>query len=271
VTRPRRDEGATAAGYEERPPPPRLAFYVACFWRSTTGTVAIETNVVPDACADVISRDGAPALVVGPMTSPSRIVLSPHGTVVGARFRPHVATALLGVPAGTLTDRAVDLASLGIRDLALDETLASSDAAAALRALERVLLAHLDQPPAIDRLVERAVRWLADRPSAPVGELERATGLGGRQLRRRFDAAVGLGPKTLQRVLRFQRFLVSAPGRSLASAAAIAGYLDQPHMSREIRELSGATPAQLLAASPLTPATTDFFKTLEEPRATLRA
>ena len=35
-------------------------------------------------------------------------------------------------------------------------------------------------------------------------------GLGARQLRRRFADAVGYGPKTLQRILRFQRFLALA-------------------------------------------------------------
>jgi transcriptional regulator GlxA family with amidase domain len=70
-----------------------------------------------------------------------------------------------------------------------------------------------------------------------------------RQLRRRFLDAVGYGPKTLARVLRFQHFLQlgSGPG-DLARLAFAAGYADQAHLTRECRRLAGRTPAELLAA-----------------------
>jgi transcriptional regulator GlxA family with amidase domain len=72
-----------------------------------------------------------------------------------------------------------------------------------------------------------------------------------RQLRRRFADAVGYAPKTLQRVLRFQRFLVlaRAAGASadLARLAFAAGYADQAHLTRECRRLAGLPPAALLA------------------------
>jgi len=70
-----------------------------------------------------------------------------------------------------------------------------------------------------------------------------------RQLRRRFHDAVGYGPKTLQRVLRFQRFVraLDACGGAcdLAASAAEAGYADQAHLTRECVALSGMTPAAL--------------------------
>ena len=70
------------------------------------------------------------------------------------------------------------------------------------------------------------------------------------ELRRRFRDSVGYGPKTLQRVLRFQRALAGLrpqhePADSLAGLAASAGYSDQAHMTREIRALSGLTPVEL--------------------------
>jgi transcriptional regulator GlxA family with amidase domain len=74
--------------------------------------------------------------------------------------------------------------------------------------------------------------------------------LGERQLRRRFGASVGLGPKALAGVLRFQRFLVLAgradPG-GLARLAADAGYSDQSHLVRESRRLAGVAPSALLS------------------------
>jgi len=75
-------------------------------------------------------------------------------------------------------------------------------------------------------------------------------GLSGRQLRRRCEAAVGYGPKTLQRVLRFRRFVaqIDAPAGppGLAQAAADSGYADQPHLTRETLRLAGLPPAALI-------------------------
>ncbi len=76
-------------------------------------------------------------------------------------------------------------------------------------------------------------------------------GIGDRQLRRRFADAVGYGPKTLQRILRFQRFLALAEREAapdLARLALDAGYADQAHLTRETRRLAGIPPAALLAS-----------------------
>nr|WP_281381784.1 helix-turn-helix domain-containing protein [Conexibacter arvalis] len=80
-------------------------------------------------------------------------------------------------------------------------------------------------------------------------------GVSERQLLRRFRTAVGYGPRTLARVLRFQRFLAgiwepsgaTAEGVELGRLAADAGYADQSHLVRDCRRLAGATPSQLLA------------------------
>ena len=83
--------------------------------------------------------------------------------------------------------------------------------------------------------------------------------LSGSQLRRRCLHAVGVSPKVLQRVLRFQGFLAlaqagaAASGRrgadGMAGLAADAGYADQAHLSRECLRLTGLTPRQFLGGS----------------------
>jgi len=86
-------------------------------------------------------------------------------------------------------------------------------------------------------------------PGARVDELGAALGVSDRQLRRRFADAVGYAPKTLARVLRFQRFLaLAATGDDLARLALGAGYSDQAHLTRETRRLAGRTPRELLLA-----------------------
>ena len=94
-----------------------------------------------------------------------------------------------------------------------------------------------------------ACRLLA-APAARAEDVAVQIGLSPRQFRRRCEAAVGYGPKMLQRVLRFRRFvsLADKAGASadLAQAAVDAGYADQPHLTRETVRLAGLPPAALI-------------------------
>jgi AraC-like DNA-binding protein len=86
----------------------------------------------------------------------------------------------------------------------------------------------------------------------PVAGLADRIGFSERHLRRRCVAALGYGPKTLDRILRFQCFrrLAARDGRlSLAELAAAAGYADQSHLTRECLRLAGETPAAHLAGA----------------------
>ena len=87
------------------------------------------------------------------------------------------------------------------------------------------------------RLIERG---------APLAHVAAGVDLSERQLRRRFTVAVGYGPKTFARIVRFQRALAQIRrGDEFAATAAEAGYADQAHMTREVVELAGRTPAAL--------------------------
>ena len=71
-----------------------------------------------------------------------------------------------------------------------------------------------------------------------------------RHLERRFLATVGIGPKRLARITRFQRAVrvleKADPRRRGALTAAACGYSDQAHFIRDFRELAGCSPAQHL-------------------------
>lgn len=83
-----------------------------------------------------------------------------------------------------------------------------------------------------------------------VAGLAERVGLSERQLHRRCLAAFGYGAKTLDRVLRLQRFLAlgrAGQATGLADLAARAGYADQAHLGHDCRALAGATPTELLS------------------------
>jgi AraC-like DNA-binding protein len=80
----------------------------------------------------------------------------------------------------------------------------------------------------------------------PVAETADRLGLGARRLHRRSLAAFGYGPKTLARILRLQRALALArDDEPFAVAALRAGFADQAHLARDVRELTGMTLGEL--------------------------
>jgi AraC-like DNA-binding protein len=237
------------ASYREWPPPAHLRHAVECLWvRTVEGGAEPATLVVlPDACCDLIWQSGRGAFVAGPDTSAVGIVHPRGAVLVGVRFRPGAGGPALRTPLHELRDQRVEAADvLPWVDRPLHDSLAPDEAAA--RLLD-VAAALVDAGPP-DPIVGRVVRGLAD-PSARVGDVADQSGVSPRHLRRRFQEAVGYGPKTLQRVLRFRRFLAAArPSGArvdLAALAVGAGYADQAHLTRECNELAGTTPARLLS------------------------
>ncbi|MBV9793952.1 MAG: helix-turn-helix domain-containing protein [Actinobacteria bacterium] len=235
-----------AVGYREWAPPPTLQSRLTCLWssRDQPGTL-----VLPDGCTDIIWAHGRGAFVAGPDTGPIAAPAQPGPVLIGVRFRPGAGGDLLGVPLRELRDQRVDLADLR-PDLhrALPPDLDPDQVAARLTRLTGQLA---DTSP-LDRAVGRACQLLA-RPAARTEDVAAHVGLSPRQLRRRCEAAVGYGPKTLQRVLRFRRFvsLVDAAADAgapadLAMAAVASGYADQPHLTRETVEFAGLPPAALI-------------------------
>ena len=223
--------------YREWEPPASLRSSVACLWSHRVGP---DPNpVLPDGCSDLVWVAGEGAHVAGPDTGPSVVSLEPGAVIVGLRFRPGAGGAAIGVPLDELRDQRVDLPGL---DVAGD--LSPS---AAADTLTRFAADGLDGSGP-DPVVQQAIELLVD-PGVDLTRVRREVEVSERQLRRRFGAAVGYGPKTLQRVLRFRRFLDGLDGETdLADAAARTGFADQPHLNRECRDLAGMTPAQLAAS-----------------------
>jgi AraC-like DNA-binding protein len=252
-----------AVAYREIAPPGWLSDAIACFWVRVVSEDTEPIRVLPDACVDLIWSPGRGAWVAGPDTRPVLPAARPRTFFAGARFTPGAGGAALGLPLSELRDLRVDLADIdpGLAER-LPPDLVPEDALERVAATATILVTQAPPDPA----VREATRRLAD-PRARVDRLAGDLGFSERQLRRRFDAAVGYGPKALQRTLRFQRFLealdAAGPRPDLARLAADAGYADQAHLSREVARLAGVTPSELRRERyPETPANTHSYPTV---------
>jgi AraC-like DNA-binding protein len=235
------------AGYAETAPTPALAAVLTCVWtRTTEPGPAREHRIVPDGCLDLIWT-GSGLLVAGPDTGPVLTTATP-GTLVGVRFVPGTAPAVLGVPSAELRDQRPDLADLGVPGAALVDRLADADPAAAALVLQRAV-ADLLRPDLLDPAMPDVLAGL--RAGEPVSALADRLGLTERALHRRSVAAFGYGPKFTQRVLRFQRAVgLARAGRPFGIVAADTGYADQAHLARDVCALAGIPLGELVRPTP---------------------
>ncbi|HEX5385408.1 MAG TPA: DUF6597 domain-containing transcriptional factor [Gemmatimonadales bacterium] len=234
----------------------QLAPWVDRYWCSGAAHSAPHhTRVLPDGCVDLVfdlAHADAP-LVVGAMRRPLLVRHSGPVDIVGVRFRPGGALPFLDVTLRELTDARVPLATFwGSEADAIVAALRSGTGRDRVRHLERVLLLRRRARIAAGRegeLVGAAVNLLgAEHRPAAVREVVAALGIGQRGLERAFERWVGLSPRVLARVFRFQRLVRrigdAAEAPRWAAVAAEAGYADQPHLIRDFRALAGITPAR---------------------------
>jgi len=170
-----------------------------------------------------------------------QIDLSP----VGARL-------LFGVPLNELTGDVVSLLDLvpDLRDLA-DRMRDVPSWDARFDLLDRELCRRLLRPTPHGRAVDAAVSAIERAGGLiEVGAVARALGYSERHVGRLFREHVGVAPKRFARLVRLQRLIDAisgAPPSSWAELAVDLGFYDQSHLAREVRDLAGMTPTELLA------------------------
>jgi AraC-like DNA-binding protein len=236
--------------YREHLPPAELADHVAGLWdRYAPPSVPATVRVVPDGCADIIWQhaDGeVSTFVAGPDSRVQYTELTPGARMAGVRFAPGVAATVLGVPLVEVRDQRVPLGELwgAVADELAEQAATAGHPVLVLAAAVRRRI--VDRPDAVTGAVVRALGQ-ANGPGV-IARLAVELGLSERQLHRRCLISFGYGPKTLQRVLRFQRALqLTRAGGRPATVAAVTGYADQAHLAREVRRLAGVPLSELVS------------------------
>jgi AraC-like DNA-binding protein len=209
-----------------------------------TGSQAHHQLVLPDGAADIIVDEAGQATLVGPSAEVAVVPVPAGSSYRSLRLRPGALRSALDVPAVDVRGRTLPLADVVGPARSRELTRAALGSASTILALQRN---WLHQPR--DRRITGAIDWLRRHPDRDVAQLAADCNLSPRQLRRILLEHAGLGPKELQRVFRLHRFLAVAEAPAavgLAESAPRAGYADQPHLTREVRALSGMTPSALL-------------------------
>jgi AraC-like DNA-binding protein len=252
--------------YTESAPPPALASIVRCVWtldgHARDLAEAIQP-VLPDGCPEIVVHLGdafervhantvaerqPAALVAGQLTHQLSLRATGRIAVVGVRFHPDGAAALLRAPQHELAGLTVSVDDVvGPLASSLSDVRGSTDSTsvAAPAILERIAV-HA-QTARVDLRVRRAVEIIGrHRGRVSIDRLASHVGLTRRHLERRFQIVVGMSPKRLARIARFQhalRMLHALDSDQRGTRTAIeCGYADQAHFVREFRELAGCPP-----------------------------
>lgn len=251
--------------YQLRSPSPALSRFIEYYWfvgAAGPEPSDLRVDVFVDGRADLIFNYGAPYLrgVIGAGRveiahsnfDAQRLIpirIAQHGLVrtTGVRFRlggvaPFACTSLHHFTDATPHPWEV----LGPEARGLEEGLkAHLDEDAQARLLDDFFSAKFRTSEAHGRF-ERALRHADEtRGAADLDALGVAAGASNRHVERMFQRFLGISPRALARVLRFQtalRALMRDPGCTLAEVAAAAGYFDQAHFVREFKKMTGGVP-----------------------------
>ena len=250
--------------YEEIAPTAPLARYIKCFWVMQSPESSSQERILPDGCTEIVFNLADPftqqdldnktqrqplTLLVGQMRR--HLLIAPTGKVqlVGVRFWPGGAYPFLRLPQDEIADRVIALDMVGGamgRDLEsrIREIPTTSGI---VREIEAALLARLSRFRARDEAELRAIDLiLRSGGCLPIESLAEEMGIGFRKLDRRFNTRVGLPPKTLCRIIRFQRALRMIERESArpdwVRIALECGYYDQPHFIKEFKTFAGTEP-----------------------------
>ncbi len=259
-----------ALQYHELAPPSHLRPHIRCIWRlrgaPPIGAASAAEPIVPDGCVELVLNMGDPfvrrmpdgtshvqplRLVAGQISRSISIAAPRHIDLWGVRFHPWSAASFLGVSANELRDEF----------LTIDDAAPSLDASfrrlgdrdsddGRFATIVSVLEARSARVRATDDVLPDLVRLASHgNESLSVRGLARRASLSTRRVQTLFRDRVGLAPKRLMRITRFQRALGLARANdslSWSAIAARAGYYDQAHLIHEAQDIVGCTPAELL-------------------------
>lgn len=266
----RHDSAAGEWELARRAPHPLLRPYVGGYCGYIERRVSFTRRLeVPGRIAVAIINLGPPYRVLGPgnragpadygsfaagLTDRHVIVEAAapaHGLQVD--FTPIGAYLFFGMPMSELANRTIPLEDVlgpeaGRIAARLDDTPGWP---ARFDAVEAFIMRRIAASRAPSPAVESAWRRLAGSAGQlRVDDLAGDAGWSRKHLAARFHEEVGLPPKTIARILRFnaaRERLASAADRSLADVAHASGYYDQAHFNRDFREFAGVTPGEYLA------------------------
>ncbi|MGQ3013078.1 MAG: AraC family transcriptional regulator [Flavobacteriales bacterium] len=252
--------------YRVYTPQAALLPYVKCYWSLDSGDTPFMPGVervFPDGCIELLFHYGDrfrkylddAQTVLHPRSFihgqiRSYIDLEPTGTIglFSVRFQPAGLQAFVPMQAGDLSGLTVEPDSIWgpDGDVLQDRMLNASSHTQRIQIIEAFLRQRLRRNSYSTDAIAYCIQQLHQSGGQVSMEtLAEKANMGRRHLERRFVSGVGMSPKLLSRIIRFQNMLRLIGENRLNSLTALAyegGYYDQAHFIKDFREFTGLNP-----------------------------
>lgn len=191
---------------------------------------------------------------VGPMNTYTELVTVANSVhVFGIRFLPCGLYRFMGLPLNELVNHrcsASDLTNIFSNSF-IERLCSQCDPKRLTEIIDELLIHHLSKHnPKIDRKILFAVDKInREKGMLSIHSLMTDICLCQRHFERKFKIYTGYSPKEYSRIVKFWNaidLLRNTSYDNLLSTAVLAGYYDVPHLSREVKRLSGNSPSSFL-------------------------
>lgn len=251
-------------------PRPPLDHYIECLW-SVDMTLSYERErILPTGTVEWIINFGSPFRLID-RDDPARFSVSreswlvglhtqylinepvAESNMIGVRFKPGGTYPFFRLPAHEVHNHVTEMdAIMGHLMRHLREQLYALPTPARFAHLERWLLTRMaDSRKMADATIHAASREIARLHGAvSIKELGDSMGISQKHLAHQFKQIVGVSPKTLARIYRFQHVLKTVnPAHPVnwAEVATTCGYYDQAHFNHDFAAFTGFRPTEYLA------------------------
>lgn len=263
--------------YRERQPSPPLRPFVECFWIARSALPATTRRreiLLPDGTTQLLfssaggyrrfedssvkrGEEIVGSHLVGMRTQGVFIEQKGIEEIFAIRFRAGGLAPFLTLPAVETIQRSLTLDSLfGSSADELETMIFEAPTADERIAItERFLLRLLKQRESTTLYARRPLthavaKIYGSRGTVSIDRLGRELGLSYRSIDRLFERHIGIPPKRLSRIVRFNyalNLMHRSAGAGQSRIALEAGYADQAHMIRDFREFTHTTPTDFLA------------------------
>jgi AraC-like DNA-binding protein len=237
--------------YREVKPRAELSNLVRYFWvieHSDAENRSVPFRLFAESCPGLVffCRSGY-AAVSGVTTTARSFTISGSFKMIGAYLYPYALPLLFKTSAKEFTEKQIllsDLTPPTAKELS-ELIMNSCDTTEQIKCISDFILGCV--PFYLTKNVHAGIHQLiTSHGNCGIDHVASVSNLSSRQLERNFYNEVGVSPKLLSRLIRFQQTLrlPVMPNTSLTDIALQSGYYDQSHFIRDFTSFAGITPKQ---------------------------